>query len=79
MTDGLGNEPDEDDVLAHRFVGGQFDVHFSVGTGYGKGDPNFYVTLGENETGQGWWLDGAAAVALGEQLIRQGQGCLGRS
>jgi hypothetical protein len=68
-------EPDEDDVLVHRFDERHDDAYFALGTGFGVGKPNFYVTLAENGGERSWWLDPEQAEALGRRIIELATRC----
>jgi hypothetical protein len=66
-------QPEDDDILVHRF-GGQ-DVYFSVSNSYGHGRPHYYVCLDENGGEASWWLDPDQAERLGEALTDLGARC----
>ena len=73
-------EPDDDDVLVHRFTGARYvDAYFSVGTNYGHGQPQFYVALDEDGGERYWWLDPAQANELGRRLVEFAADCRRRN
>ena len=59
----------------HRQGPSHDDAIFTVGSGYGVGRPQYYVTLDENDGERSWWLDPESAVALGQRLLMLGQKC----
>jgi hypothetical protein len=77
MGDEREYEPEDDDFLAHRHDGRPGDSYFTVGTGYGTGEPHFFVWLEEDGGERAWWLDPEQAVALGRRLLKEGLECRG--
>jgi hypothetical protein len=74
-----GYKPDDDEVHLHPHDGRAGESWFAVGTGYGVGEPHFYVWLEENGGERGWWLDPDQAIRFGERLLKEGRECLGRA
>ena len=68
-------EPEADDILVHRWGPAHDDAYFSLGTGFGKGKPHYFVNLDENGGERSWWLDPEQAIALGRRLVFLGEEC----
>ena len=79
MAEGRRYEPEDDDILVHRFNDNYGIVYFSLRTGYGVGNPNFFVCLDENGGERSWWLDPEQAEILGKKLVGYAAECQERN